>query len=302
MWRNTRVMSWLVAAAVLGTSLPAHAVVRRPSKKKRSRKRRSGPKKDVVTPADAAAKRAPAQARGRALLDQGESIGAGIEFDNAAAELGDPVLYLDAGNAYYAGAQKSRDPELAKAAIERAAIALDILYFHLDSGADKDFRLVESSEIPQLIVRAQELTDEAEALIEEIEAESAEPEDEPKKKKKRGKMDRDKALLLSGALLTTGGIVGIALGVTGMGLGYARQLDAEHPAVYGEEYDTVASRGQRANTLAYVAFPVGAVLLGTGIALIVVSKKGTKGKKKKRKEEKLTFSPTLRGVQVSGRF
>jgi hypothetical protein len=312
-------MAWLVAAAVLGTSMPATAASAGPSapllllkkKKKPRRSTRSSKPKDGVTPAAAAAKRAPAQARGQALVAQGEFTSAGIEFDNAAAELGDPVLYLDGGEAYLAGARKAKDADLARAAMERARISLDILYFHLDSAADPDFRLVETGDIPALIVRAQKLIDDAEAFVEEIEAEAAaaeEPADDEKKKRKRGKIDRDRALLISGAVLTGVGIGFVALGGAGLGLGYKHQLDAEHPAVYGEEYDAVAAKGRRANTLAYVGLPIGGALLATGIALLVVAKRGTKKKEPKEKSESEgvalspTFGPSSTGIAVSGRF
>jgi hypothetical protein len=317
MWRNTRHVrrggaAWIVAAAILGTSFPATAAAG-PSaplllkKKKKPRRSRSGKPKDAVTPADAAAKRAPAQARGQALVAQGEFTSAGIEFDNAAAELGDPVLYIDAGEAYLGGANEARDPELARAAIERGRISLDILYFHLDAGVDPHFRLVETSDVPALIVRAQKVIEDAEALIEELEAEVAaaeEPEKKKKKKKrKRRKIDRDKALLISGAVITAVGIGFAGLGGAGLALGYKHQLDADHPAVYGDEYDAVAAKGRRANMMAYVGLPVGGALLATGIALLVVAKRGSK---KKPAEEKVTLSPTFApgssGVALSGRF
>jgi hypothetical protein len=292
---------------MLGTSLPvsaaevAGASLFRPKKKK---SRRSNKPSDAVAPADAAAKRAPVEARGQGLVAQGQFTAAGIEYDNAAAELGDPVLYIDGGEAYLGGARKDRDAQLANAAAERGKIALDILYFHLDSGADPYFRLVDTADIPSLIVRAQKVIEDAETLIEELEAETAAIEEpEEKKKRKRGKVDRETALLASGGVLTGLGIVVVGIGGLGLGLGYKHQLDAEHPSVYGEEYDAIAAKGQRANMMAYVGLPVGGALLATGIVLLVVAKRG---KKKKAGEDKVTFSPTFgrdgSGIAISGRF
>lgn len=287
----------------VATEFPS-AAMWRPKKKARSSR---GPKKpsDAVSPADAAAKRAPAQARGQALVAQGQFGAAGIELDNAAAELGDPVLYIDAGEAYLGGARKDRDTELANAAAERGRISLDILYFHLDETADPWFRLVDTSDIPSLIVRAQKLIEDSEALVEEIEAEAvavAEPEE--KKKRKRGKVDREQALRISGAVFTAVGIGFVGLGAVGLGLGAKHQMDAEHPTVYGEEYDAVAAKGRRANMLAYVGLPVGGALLATGIALLVVANRG--GKKKKPEEEQVALTPTFgrgsTGMAISGRF
>lgn len=293
---------------MLGTSVPvsagevAGASLFRPKKKSRRSSKPSKPA-DAVAPADAAAKRAPVEARGQGLVAQGQFTAAGIEYDNAAAELGDPVLYIDGGEAYLGGARKDRDAELANAAAERGKIALDILYYHLDSGADPYFRLVDTADIPSLIVRAQKVIEDAETLIEELEAETATTEEPEKKKRKRGKVDRETALLASGGVLTGLGIVVLGIGGLGLGLGYKHQLDAEHPAVYGEEYDAVAAKGQRANMMAYVGLPLGGALLATGIVLLVVAKRG---KKKKAGEDKVTFSPTFgrdgSGIAISGRF
>lgn len=279
------------AAPVRAASIPGTFRVKRPK----------------VTPADAAQKRAEAEVRGQALVNSGESIAAGIEFDNAAAELGDPVLYLDAGEAYLTGAEKSRNKELAEASIERAKISLDILYFHLDSAADKNFRLVEATEIPALIVRAQELVEASEAMIEEIEAEeaaaAAEPEEvaEAPKKKKPGR-----AAKITGATFIGAGAVMLGIGAAGIALGVRHQQTAEHATVYGNEYDEVARKGQRANTTAWVGVPSGLVLAGVGITVLVLTSKKYKDKKKKKKGDKYSVVPTFdrhgSGVAVFGRF
>ncbi len=262
-------------------------------------------KRPKVTPADAAQKRAAAQIRGNALVSSGESIAAGIEFDNAAAELGDPVLYLDAGEAYLMGAEKSRNKELAQASIERAKISLDILYFHLDASADKDFRLIEATEIPALIVRAQQLIEDSQLMIEEIDAELAaalaEPVDEgePKPKRKKGR-----AAKITGAAFIGAGAVMLGIGAAGIALGVRHQQTAEHSTVYGAEYDAVAKKGERANTMAYVGVPAGLVLAGVGITVLVLT--SDKHKKKKGKKDKYSVVPTFdrhgTGVAVVGRF
>ena len=256
-------------------------------------------KRPKITPADAGQKRAEAEVRGNALLAGGDPIAAGIELDNAAAELGDPVLYLDAGEAYLQACEDSRNKELAEASIERGKISLDILYFHLDSAADKNFRLVEATEIPALIVRAQELIEDSEALIEEIEAEEAaaaaplEPEEPPKQTKP------GRGAKIAGAVLIGAGAVGLGIGGAGIALGVRHQQTAEHSTVYGEEYDEVAAKGKRANLLAYVGIPTGLVLMGAGIAVLVVSKK-------KGKDDKYSVVPAFdrrsAGVAVVGRF
>ncbi|MGH1341444.1 MAG: hypothetical protein ACRBN8_07835 [Nannocystales bacterium] len=261
-------------------------------------------KRPKVKPADAAAKRAEAEVRGNALVDSGDSIAAGIEFDNAAAELGDPILYLEAGEAYLTGCEESRNKELAEASIERARISLDILYFHLDKSADKNFRLVEATEIPALIVRAQDLIKASEALVEEIEAEeaaaAAEPEEEdaPPSKSTDGR-----AAKITGGILIGAGAVAIGIGAAGIALGVRHQQTAEHSTVYGAEYDQVAKKGERANMLAFVGVPTGLVLAGVGVAVLVLT---SKKRKEKRKNDKYSVVPTFdrhgTGVAISGRF
>ena len=282
-----------VALALTATSVPASAAPPGIYRVKRPK----------VTPEKAATKRAEAQVRGNALLDSGESIAAGIEFDNSAAELGDPILYLHAGEAYLMGAEKSRNKELAEASIERAKISLDILYFHLDSAADKNFRLVEATEIPALIVRAQELIENSERVIEEIEAEeaaaAAPPEEEPEESpRKPGRTGR-----IVGSVLIGTGIIGLGVGTAGIALGVRHQQTAEHSTVYGAEYDAVAKKGENANLMAYVGIPAGLALTGAGIAVLVLT---AKKNKKKGGDDSYAVVPTVdrhgSGIAVTGRF
>ncbi|MBC8073408.1 MAG: hypothetical protein IAG13_34125, partial [Deltaproteobacteria bacterium] len=63
-----------------------------------------------VTPDDAARKRAEAQVTGRQLVETDPSA-AGVHYDTTASEWGDPVLYLDAADAYYKAADA--DSEIA---------------------------------------------------------------------------------------------------------------------------------------------------------------------------------------------
>ncbi|MEM6296612.1 MAG: hypothetical protein AAGA54_35425 [Myxococcota bacterium] len=264
-------------------------------------------KRPKVTPSDAASKRALAEARGNALVKSGESIAAGIEFDNAASELGDPILYLDAGEAYLTGAEKSRNKDLAQAAIERAYISLDILYFHLDSTADKNFRLVEATAIPALIVRAQELIEDSNIVIEEIEEEEALAAAKPEKATTPTKhRPKGRAAKITGAVFIGTGAVFLGVGAAGIALGVRHQQTAEHGTVYGDEYDRVAAKGERANTMAFVGLPAGAVLAGVGVTILVLTSKKYK-KKKRRKNDQYSVVPTLDpngggGMAVMGRF
>lgn len=263
-------------------------------------------KKDAVTPEDANAKRLPVQQRARGIVET-DPVAAGVELDNGAAEWGDPVLFMDAAEAYLAAAENDRDEEVAAAAIERARIALDILHFHLDQSADPDFRLVEASDVPGMISRAEGIIDRAQTEIEEIQREAevaAAPPPPPADKKKR-KPSGPKVKIISGAALATVGGGLVAMGAAGLILGAVRQNEAEDPTVYGEAYDSVEEKGKQANLLAGVGLGVGGAVLVVGVALIVVGKRQQK-KEGKGDDKLVRVSPTMGprggGLSLTGRF
>jgi hypothetical protein len=276
----------MVALTLAGAGMPSVAVA-------------AGPKK--VTPADADKRRLQVQQSARPLAQSGDHAAAGIAYDNGAAEWGDPVLYLEAADSYLAAADAKRDEAMVDAAVERAKIALDILYFQLDAQADKDFRLVEQSDVPTLVARANSIVDEAEDLRAAIAAEAtADPTgetEEPQKKKKPRKPGR--AMIIAGASLTAVGGIGLGVGVAGLAIGAVNQNQAEEPTVYGEEYDAVEQKGKRGNVIAIVGLALGGAAAITGIVLIVL------GKKKQRKAgggNAVAVAPTLNGIAISGRF
>jgi hypothetical protein len=273
----------------------------------------AGPK---VTPDDAAKKRAEAQITGRQLLEADPSA-AGVHYDTKASEWGDPILYLDAADAYYKSAEKETDPALAEAGVERARIALDLLFFQLDAAADPTFRLVDTADIPDLITRANNSVKTGEALAAKLRGEgdaAVATADEPKKKEKRKRkpVNAD-ALFKSGiAVAALGGGV-LAIGGVGLVLGAVRQNKAEEPSVYGSDYDAIAAKGHRANVMAGVGLGLGGALALGGIAMLVAGhviqkKQGKRAAKEQqaalRIERSRSFrvAPALNGVAISGRF
>lgn len=266
------------------------------------RKKKKKQKKDTYSPEQAATRRAQAQVEGRALVDAGDPAGAGVSYDRAASEKGDPVLFLDAGDAYLKAADEDRDTALAQTAIERAGISMDILYYHLDSQADPDFRLVEASEVPDLISRAQTLISDAEALIEAIEAEAAEPvATAAPEKKKRPKGD-GKILKITGLGLASVGGALVVMGFAGLIIGAVNQGRAEDPSVYGEAYDDVESKGQRGNVLAGVGFAVGGAAAIAGVTMYLIGRNRAKKKKPANDDKMVRVAPTAGGLVLTGRF
>jgi len=266
---------------------------------------RAAPK---MTPDKAAALRVSPQSNGRAMVEAGDATGAGMAYDAAASEYGDPILYLDAGDAYLVAAKAERDEKMCDAASERASIALDILYFHIDDAADERFLFVEPGEIAGLIARAQILIDQSRETKQEIADEASAPvaaaAAEPKEKGD-GKFMRIGGL----GLATVGGALTV-MGVVGLGLGASNQSKADDPSVYGSEYDSVEASGERANLIAGVGFGVGGAALVAGITLYFIGKRrGKKAGAAGDKEEKASeddpivrIAPTLNGMAVSGRF
>lgn len=271
----------------------------------------AGPK---VTPDDAARKRAEAQVTGRQLVEADPSA-AGVHYDTKASEWGDPVLYLDAADAYYKAAEKDTDPALAEAGVERARIALDLLFFQLDAAADPTFRMVDTADIPDLISRANNSVKTGEELAARLRGEAdaaVASADEPKKEKRKRKPINTKALFASGVAVTALGGGVLAIGGVGLILGAVRQKKAEDPSVYGSEYDEVAAKGEKANTMAGVGLGLGGVLALGGITMIIIAKVAQKKQKQPPKEKaaiarverinSIRIAPGLNGGAISGRF
>lgn len=257
-----------------------------------------------VTPDDAARKRAEAQVLGRDLANA-DPAAAGMHYDTRASEWGDPILYLDAADAYLAAADKDGEIPMAEAGIERARISLDLLYFQLDAAADKDFRMVETGDIPTMIARANTTIDRGERLLEDLARRgdaAAVADAKPVKEKRERKPIKTKPMFISGAVLASlgGGVLGV--GAVGLIIGAVNQNKAEDPTVYGTAYDDVEDKGERGNLIAGVGLAVGGVLVLGGVAMIIIAKVAEKKQGKAPKEKNISLSPTLRGVAISGRF
>lgn len=263
--------------------------------------------KDGLTPEQALERRAPVQQQGRQMIAAGELTAATILFDNAAQTQGDPVLFLDGGETWLEIAKKDRDLAAAETAKQRAQVAQDILYFHLDSSSDPDYRQVANEEVSGLLARAGQLIEDAEETIAEIQAETeavATPDAAPKRKKGNGR-----GMRIAGAGLMGLGVAGLGVGVAGLVIGAINQGKVEDQAVYGTEYDGYDVKGKRGNLLAGVGFAVGGAALAVGITLFVIGQK--RGKRSggasndssaSARKRSLAIVPMGRGLAVTGRF
>ncbi|MBC8070985.1 MAG: hypothetical protein IAG13_21855, partial [Deltaproteobacteria bacterium] len=250
---------------------------------------------------------------GRQLVETDPSA-AGVHYDTTASEWGDPVLYLDAADAYYKAADADSEIALAEAGIERARIALDLLFFQLDAAADKTLRMVDTADIPDLIARANGTVKTGEDLIAQLRAradgavagaDTAEP-----KEKRARKPVNGRALYSSGIAFTAIGGAVLAIGGVGLVLGAVRQNEAEDPDVYGSAYDDVADKGRSANLMAGIGLGLGGALVVGGVVMLIVGKRIQKKAPPKEpgaiarlaRKKSMRVSPSLNGVAISGRF
>jgi tetratricopeptide (TPR) repeat protein len=246
-----------------------------------------------VTAAQASSDRKPIQERAADLLKAGKASDAAEVLSEEAGKRSDPVLYIDAAEAFTAAGEQDKSKSDLESAIERARIGLDILYFLQDTRADPDWVIVESGDIPAEIRRGEKAIEASEAAIANLDKKVEAPTktDAPEEKKQRKKAPRDgRGLIATGSVLTLVGVGG--LGLMGFGLasaaGAQKDIEALAEQVKSGEIDqatfdmkspAIDDKGELGNTLTYAGAAVGAVGLAAGIALLVV---GVKKRKKYR--------------------
>lgn len=262
-------------------------------------------KADGLTPEEAAERRAPVQQQGQQMVGLGELTAATILYDGAAQSEGDPVLFLDAADVYLQMAKDDREIASAETAKMRAQTAQDILYFHLDSASDPDYRQVANEDVSGLLARAGALIDDADATIAEIEGEqdAVVPTAAPKRTKGNGR-----GLRIAGAGFIGLGAAGLGLGVAGMAIGRVNQKRVDDPAIYGTEFDAFDAKGRRGNVLAGVGLAVGGVGLALGVTMLIIGKRRAKNagsapqESPSDEEASVAIVPTGRGLALTGRF
>lgn len=294
--RASTVLALVMGSTAIPVTAQAGAVPLPLLVKKKKKKRKN---KNAFTPEQAADRRMPVQDQGRQMVEAGELTAATILFDGAARTQGDPVLFLDAADAYLELATTERDIASAETAKLRAQAAQDILYFERDPEAsDSDYRLVTDSEIPGLLSRAEILLERADATIDEIETElEALEAAEPASARPPG---NGRGLRIAGLGLTGLGVAGLGLGVAGLVIGRVNQNRVDDPTVYGTEFDDFDARGRRGNVLAGVGLAVGGVALAAGVTMFIIGR--NRGERAGSSSDSVALVPTGRGVALVGRF
>ncbi len=284
-------------------STPSFAFAMAKKKKKKKKKKAKEPE-NKLTAAQAAEARAPIKERAEGMS---ESPGAaGSMLAEEARKLGDPVLFIEAADAYRAAGAAEREIEPVESAIGEAKIALDILYFLQDPRADPNWEIVAEVEVTDLISRAKTLIDDSETLIEEIEAEKAPPPPPETEDEKTPRPKDGRGFIAAGSLLTVVGVGGLGMMGAGLAMGSAAQKEVEDPTVTGDAFDEADAKGKRANVISYAGIGVAAVGLISGVALLAIGVKKRKAYRADNDETAVRLTPAIgpamTGLSLSGRF
>lgn len=263
-----------------------------------------------VTPAAAKSARKPAQDRGKQLLtsDPGE---AAEYLSGEAKKSGDPVLFIDAAEAYKQEGTSERDKAALQAAIEQASIGLDILHFQQDPRCDPMWRHLEDAEFDAEIDRGRKVIADSEKAMGELDKPvEAPPSVEEPVKKERPRDGR--GYIAAGSLLTVVGVGGLGMIGAGLGMGVKAQkgVDALNPADidFDDQVAEFDRKGQTANVVAYAGIGVAVVGLAAGIALLAVGVKKRKAYRAEHggEEASVSLAPALgrgyAGFSLGGRF
>ena len=239
-----------------------------------------------LTPGDAASARKSIQTKAKGLLDADDPDGAAELLSDEANKKSDPILYVDAAEAYKAAGVKNKSRVDLENGIENARIGLDILYFLQDPRVDPEWQPVDGGDVSSEISRGEKAVEACEKAIEDLANKKDEPaptEDEPKARKKAPRDGR--GFIGAGAAVTLLGVAGLGMIGGGIAISSSAQkhvdgLNASDPNFLDEKAKD-DERGKLGNTLVYAGIPVAAIGLGVGIALLVVGVK----KRKRYKEE-----------------
>ncbi len=258
---------------------------------------------EKVTPEQAASARKSVQERAQGLRKSDPGAAAELLSEEAGTR-SDPVLYIDAADAYReSGVQEKSRPAL-EAGIEKARIGLDILHFLEDPRCDPDWQILESGKIAGEIGRGEKIIAASEQAIVDMEKKTEAPPAPVDEDKGRKKAPRDgRGLIAGGSVLTLVGVGGIAMLGAGLASASAAQKDIEKlnesDLDYQGTFDAIDAKGKRGNILTYAGAVVGGIGLAAGITMLVLGVKKRKKYQAEHGSDEATAS--LRVLPVAGR-
>ena len=286
-----RLLATLLAVTVSASALPSPAQAALLADEK-------------VTAEEAASARKSVQERASGLRKSDPQAAAELLSEEAGTR-SDPVLYLDAADAYREAGVKDKSRPTLETGIEKARIGLDILYFLDDPRADQEWQILDRDKIAGEIRRGEKVITDSEQAISNMETKSdtsSPPVAEEKGPRKKAPRD-GRGLIAGGSVATLVGVAGLGILGAGLATGAGAQKDVEKlnesDLDYQTKLDDIDAKGKLGNTLAIAGAVVGGVGLAAGIALLVL---GVKKRKKYREEhgsDETTAS--LRLLPVAGR-
>lgn len=264
-----------------------------------------------VTPAQASSARKSAQERAKPLLQSDPGEAADI-LSTDAKRTQDPVLFIDAAEAFKAAGVADRDKAALEEAIEHASVGLDIIHFEQDPRCDPQWQHLDAGEFDREIARGRKAISESEQAIRDLDKPVEAPppvEDETRKKTPRD----GRGFIAAGSLLTLVGVGGLGMVGAGVALGLKAQKDVEaldpSSLTYDQDVYDLDKKGKGANVITYAGIGVAVVGLAAGIALLAV---GVKKRKQYRADHpsdetaRVHLSPAFgrdyAGLSLGGRF
>ncbi len=251
-----------------------------------------------LSASDAASARKSVQDKAKGLLSADDPDGAAELLAEEADKKADPILYIDAAQAYKAAGVKNKSRVDLENGMEKARVGLDILYFLQDPRVDPDWQPVEPGDVSSEISRGEKAIESLEKAVEDLANKKDEPAPAPEEDEKRKKAPKDgRGLIATGAAFTVLGVAG--LGMLGAGLAISssaqKHVDGLNPSdpMFPDQVAEDDKKGKLGNTLVYAGIPIAAVGLATGIALLVVGVK-----KRKRYREANGGGDSSASIQV----
>lgn len=260
--------------------------------------------KDAITPQSADEARFAVAGAARSKRDSGDLEGAAIHLAREGERLKDPVLYVESGETYLEHARSARNIPTVDDAKAQAYVALDMLNFLQSGDASSQWQPVADTDLGDLVNRAKGIISDGDVLIAEIEAEieaaNAPPPVEEKKRRP------GLGLMIGGGAAVAIGAAGAGIGAAGLAIGAKNQSIVDDPLVYEDEHRAAEEAGARGNLLAAVGFPIAAVGLAVGVALIVIGKKKKDAAAGGDEQASVFVHPLLgrqsSGLGIAGRF
>lgn len=299
-------------SAVSAPNMTVAALMAKKKKKKKRKRSSSG----TLTPEKAEPKRDAIRAAVAEDVAAERWGAAADETEDNAALLGDPISFKEAAGFRYKQAEADRDISAAKAAIETATVALDLMHFYQSVGAGEavsEWQPIAPSQAGSLIVETEQLIADCESLIEEIEAEQeaagvAVASDDDGKKKKKRQRKPGTVMIALGSVFTAVGAGGLSMVAAGTVISSQKQTEVEGLTLPQDQpqVDQLDKEGSQANLIAFIGGGVALAGLAVGVPLIAVGVRKRKRGGDVPANARLRVVPTMTkrfgGVSLHGRF